>query len=231
MSDTGAHPVERRRARPMSPLPIVSAVEMAMAGAGARPAGRGYVASDLLRKAWRGEGRRRRPSPRPRMSAVGQLLGRHAGPALLRVLAADARRDLRDDPESGRADRLAAGLAHPVLAGPQAVERLREPVGPLHEETSHREGHLPVLADPSRVSGGLTLPLVFAGPGIVLEGDRPAQTLQAIDRARELLLQCPSDVVHGLGPPPADLVPFDAAGTRSVPSGGRRQGQVEGGAV
>src|SRR5579864_8913837 len=176
------------------------------------PAPRGYVAPDRVRKAWRGEGHGRPPAARPTGSAVRQLLRRRPRPPLFRVLAADARRDLGDGPEAGRADRLAAGFAHPVLAGPEAVERGREPIGPLDEETPHREGHLAVLADPSRISRGLALALVFPGPGIVLEGHRPAQTPQAIDRERELILQHLPDVVHGLGPPPADLVPFDAAG-------------------
>src|SRR6266853_1742153 len=47
------------------------------------------------------------------------------------------------------------------------------------------------------VAGGLALALVFPGPGIVPEGDRPTQPLQAVDRMLQLLLQCPSDVVHG----------------------------------
>src|SRR5512137_235263 len=89
--------------------------------------------------------RRRKEAPgaaADAVSAVRQLLRRHAGPPLLRVLAGDARRDLRDGPEAGRADRLTADLADPVLAGPETLERLREAIGPLDQETPHREGHL-----------------------------------------------------------------------------------------
>src|SRR6266853_1405794 len=130
-------------------------------------------------------------------SAVRQDLRGQAGPALLRVLAGDAGRDLGNGPEAGRGDGLAARLADPVLAGPEALQRLGEAIGPVDEETPHRERHLAVLADPAGVAGGLSLALVFPGPGIVLEGDRPTQPLQAVDRMLQLLLQCPSDVVHG----------------------------------
>src|SRR6185295_3745226 len=99
--------------------------------------------------------------------------------------------------EAGRRDRRAARLAAAVLPGPQALQRLGEAVGPLDEESAHRERHLAVLADPPRVAGGLALALVLPGPGIVLEGNRAAQPLQAVDGVPELLLQCPSDVVHG----------------------------------
>src|SRR5712671_3848935 len=118
-----------------------------------------------------------RAGTRAAASAVRQDLRRQAGPALLRVLAGDAGRDLGNGPEASRGDGLAARLADPVLAGPEALQRLGEAIGPVDEETPHRERHLAVLADPAGVAGGLALALVFPGPGIVLEGDRPTQPL------------------------------------------------------
>src|SRR5690242_661247 len=129
--------------------PLTFAVDRAIEGAGPR------ARTERVRRVGPGpQGVARRgarpapPAVRTVVSAVRELLRCHPRPPLFRVLAADARRDLGDGPEAGRPDRLAAGLAHPVLAGPEAVERRREPIGPLDEETPHREGHLPVLADP-----------------------------------------------------------------------------------
>src|SRR5262249_2917881 len=68
-----------------------------------------------------------------------ELRAGHPRAALRRVLAGHAGGDLRDRPEACRRDALAALLAEPVVAGAQALERLREPVGPLHQQAPHRE--------------------------------------------------------------------------------------------
>src|SRR5258708_7174055 len=174
---------------------------------GHRPRGREGRQDLLSREVRRASGRAGTSNPRagPKeaagaraaASAVRQDLRGQAGPALLRVLAGDAGRDLGNGPEAGRGDGLAARLADPVLAGPEALQRLGEAIGPLDEETPPRGRHLSGLADPARGAGRPAPAPVFPGPGIVLEGDRPTQPLQAVDRMLQLLLQCPSDVVHG----------------------------------
>src|SRR5260370_22964203 len=174
---------------------------------GQRPRRREGRPDLLLRDVRRASGRAGTSNPRagPKeaagaraaASAVRQDLRGQAGTEHLRDLAGDAGRDLGNGPEAGRGDGLAARLADPVLAGPEALQRLGEAICPVDEETPHRERHLAVLADPAGVAGGLSLALVFPGPGLVLQADRPTHPLPAAPRLLHLLLQCPSDVVLG----------------------------------
>src|SRR6202040_2884445 len=154
-----------------------------------------------------------------------------ARPPLLGILADHAGRDLRDRPETAGRDRLPADLAGSVVAEAEAVQRLREPVGPLDQAAANVERQLPLPGDAGPIAARVALAVVFQRSGIVLEYHRAAHPLQSLDRLLQLPLQCVLDRVHRYRPSFGRFVlsDADAAGPDEDRSDSRKNPQGPGG--
>src|SRR5206468_56164 len=146
--------------------------------------------------------------------------------ALQSVLAAHAGGHLGHGQEPLGRDGLLALLAEPVLAGAQALERLGQLVGALHEKAPHREAHLAVLVDTDDVHVAGQGHIVPVRAGKLLDHYRAARLADPVHRAIQLRFQALSDVFHGslilsgqgidLGMEPTLTLSLDARETRTI---------------